>query len=71
MKQRRHVNENAADMAKPVVADLLHDTDPADLAGYMVIGLLSDGSFKMASNAKDDKAEITILRTILSALEAL
>ena len=66
----RRVTEDGAPMAIEVVADLLHDTAPADLSGYVVIGLLATGGFKIGSNAKDDAAEIVILRQVLAALTA-
>ena len=66
----RHVTEDGAGMAREVVADLLHDTSPADLAGYVIVGLLADGGFKIASNTRDDLAEIAVVRQVLAALEA-
>lgn len=66
----RHVNEGGSGMAREVVADLLYDTSPGDLAGYVVIGLLHDGGFKISSNAKDDPAEVKVLRQVLANLEA-
>ena len=66
----RHVTEDGAGMAREVVADLLHDTSPADLAGYVIVGLLADGGFKIASNTKDDLAEIAVVRQVLATLEA-
>ena len=66
----RHVIEDGSGMAREVVADLLYETSPADLAGYVVIGLLHDGGFKISSNAKDDPAEVKVLRQVLANLEA-
>ena len=66
----RHVTEDGAGMAREVVADLLHDTSPADLAGYVIVGLLAGGGFKIASNTKDDLAEIAVVRQVLATLEA-
>ena len=44
----RRVTEDGAPMAIEVVADLLHDTAPADLSGYVVIGLLATGGLSAA-----------------------
>ena len=66
----RHVIEDGSGMAREVVADLLYETSPADLAGYVVIGLLHDGGFKISSNAADDPAEVRVLRQVLANLEA-
>lgn len=69
---RRRVIEGGADMAREVVADLLGDTRPEDLAGYIAIGLMKQpvpGGFRISSNAADDAAEIKLLEQVLAALK--
>lgn len=62
--------EEGAEMVLEVLADILVDTRPQDLAGYVVIGLMANGGgFKIASNAGSDLDEIAILATVIEHLQ--
>ena len=66
----RRLVENGAPMALEVVADLIGHPDPADVAGYICIGLMNAGDFAISSNASSDAAEIALLECVLVVLKA-
>ena len=68
MKTAGRVIEDGAGMAKEVVADLLLNVRPEDLAGYIVIGMLRTEGFSISSNARDHEAEARILDVVAEAL---
>jgi hypothetical protein len=66
----RRVIQGGAGMAGEVIADLMGNPDPAELRGYVVIGITA-GGFEIASNARDNVAEIVILERVVADLKKL
>lgn len=69
LASRRSIPDGAP-MAIEIVADLVGDTAPSELSGYVVVALTAGGGFKIASNAAGDAAEIQIVEYVLAALRA-